>query len=87
MHETGLIKGLLHRIEAAAHAAGAERVVAVDVWLGALSQISASHFREHFEAEVRGTVADGASLTVEESDDPTHPSAQSVMVRSIELPT
>ena len=33
------------------------------VWLGALSQMSAEHFREHFDAEVRGTVAEGAALT------------------------
>ncbi|MGE0416438.1 MAG: hydrogenase/urease maturation nickel metallochaperone HypA [Acetobacteraceae bacterium] len=85
MHETGLIKGLLHRIEDAAHQAGSDRVAAIDVWLGALSQISAGHFREHFDQETKGTLAEGARLSIEESDDPTHPSAQSVMIRSIEL--
>jgi len=85
MHETGLIHDLVHRLEAAARDAGAERVVGVKVWLGALSQMSAEHFREHFEADVRGTLADGAALTLEVSDDPGHPHAQSVMLQSVDL--
>jgi len=85
MHETGLIRDLVHRLEAAARDAGAERVVGVNVWLGALSQMSAEHFREHFEADVRGTLAEGAALTLEVSDDPADPHALSVMLRSVEL--
>ncbi len=53
MHETGLIRDLVHRLEAAARDAGAEAVSGVQVWLGALSQMSAEHFREHFDDEVR----------------------------------
>lgn len=85
MHETGLIHNLVHRLEAAARDAGAERVSGAVVWLGALSQMSAEHFREHFDTEVRGTVADGATLTLEVSDDPEAPEAQSVVLRSVEL--
>lgn len=85
MHETGLIRDLVHRLKSAARDAGAERVVGVKVWLGALSQMSAEHFREHFEADVRGTLADGAALTLEVSDDPGHPHAQSVMLQSVDL--
>jgi hydrogenase nickel incorporation protein HypA/HybF len=85
MHEAGLIHNLVHRLEAAARDAGAERVSGVEVWLGALSQISAEHFREHFDAEVRGTVAEGAALKLEVSDDPTAPDALSVVLRSVEL--
>jgi len=85
MHETGLIHNLVHRLEAAARDAGAERVSGATVWLGALSQMSAGHFREHFATEVLGTVAEGAALTIEVSDDPTAPDAQSVVLRSVEL--
>lgn len=85
MHETGLIHSLVHRLEAAAREAGAERVSGATVWLGALSQMSAAHFREHFDAEVHGTVAEGASLTIEISDDPAAPDAMSVVLRSVEL--
>lgn len=85
MHETGVIRDLVHRLEAAAHDAGARKVSGVEVWLGALSQMSAEHFREHFETETRGTIAEGALLTVEVSDEIDHPGAQSVMLRSIDL--
>jgi hydrogenase nickel incorporation protein HypA/HybF len=85
MHETGLVRDLVRRVEVSARDAGAEKVVGVTVWLGALSQMSPEHFREHFEAEVRGTLAEGAALTLESSDDPTHPNAQSVMLQSVEL--
>ena len=64
MHETGLIRDLVHRLEAAARDAGAEGVAGVEVWLGALSQMSAEHFREHFDEAVRGTVAEGALLNI-----------------------
>jgi len=85
MHETGLVRDLVNRLEATARDAGAEKVVGVTVWLGALSQMSAEHFREHFEAGVRGTMADGAALALEVSDDLSHPHAQSVMLQSVEL--
>lgn len=85
MHESGVIHSLVHRLEGAARDAGAERVSGVAVWLGALSQMTAAHFREHFIAEVRGTIAEGATLTLEVSDDPAAPDAQSVVLRSVEL--
>ncbi len=85
MHETGLIRDLVHRLEAAVLDAGAEKVASVEVWLGALSQISPEHFREHFEAEVRGTVAEGAALKIASSDKLDDPHAQSVVLRSVEL--
>jgi hydrogenase nickel incorporation protein HypA/HybF len=85
VHETGLIRDLVHRLEAAARDAEAERVASVTVWLGALSQMSAEHFREHFVAEARGTVAEGAALILEVSDDFTDPEALSVVLRSVQL--
>jgi hydrogenase nickel incorporation protein HypA/HybF len=85
MHESGIIHNLVHRIEAAARDAGAQHVAGVIVWLGALSQMSEPHFREHFAREIRGTVAEGAALTVEVSDDPMADHAQSVVLRSVEL--
>jgi hydrogenase nickel incorporation protein HypA/HybF len=85
MHETGLIRDLVHRLEAAAHEAGAERVTSVTVWLGALSQMSAEHFHEHFIEEVRGTVAEGAVLRLDVSNDVRHHEAQSVVLQSVDL--
>jgi hydrogenase nickel incorporation protein HypA/HybF len=85
MHESGIIKDLVHRLEAAAREAGAEKVSGVEVWLGALSQMSAEHFREHFDEEVHGTVAESAELKLEVSHDLEDPNAQSVVLRSFDL--
>jgi hydrogenase nickel incorporation protein HypA/HybF len=85
MHETGIIHDLVHRLEIAARDAGAERVRGVVVQLGALSQMSEGHFREHFAEETRGTLAEGAALTLEVSDDALAEEAQSVVLRSVEL--
>lgn len=60
MHETGPVRDLVCRLERAARDAGAERVCAAVVWLGALSNFSPAHFRAHFDEEARGTLAEGA---------------------------
>jgi hydrogenase nickel incorporation protein HypA/HybF len=84
MHETGLVRDLVRQIEAAA-ANEAGRVVAVRVWIGALSHLSAAHFRDHFELESRGTRAEGARLTVTESADSTDPRALGLVLQSLEM--
>jgi hydrogenase nickel incorporation protein HypA/HybF len=65
--------------------AGAKKIAGVEVWIGALSQMSPEHFREHFEVEVRGTIAEGAALTIASSNALDDPQAQSVVLRSVEL--
>jgi hydrogenase nickel incorporation protein HypA/HybF len=72
-------------MEAAARDAGAKRVTGVEVWLGALSRLSAQDFREHFAHEARDTVAEGAELRIEVSSDLNHPQAQSVVMNSVDL--
>lgn len=85
MHETGIVRDLVRRVESAAEDAGAIRVVGISVWLGALSQFSPAHFREHFDDEARGTLAQHAKLSIEVSDDPGDANALSVMIRDLEL--
>ncbi|MBL6749577.1 MAG: hydrogenase maturation nickel metallochaperone HypA [Nevskia sp.] len=85
MHESGIVRDLVRRLLAAAREAGAERVSGVTVWLGALSQFSAVHFREHFDEEAQGTAAQGAALHIEASDDTAHPQALQVVIRSVDL--
>ncbi len=85
MHDTGLVRDLVQRIGQAAAAHGAVRVRGVHVWLGALSHLSAAHFREHFAIEARGSAAEGARLTITESADPGDPNAQHLRLESLEL--
>lgn len=85
MHEHSLMADLLRKIEQVATDNNAERVTRVRVWLGALSHITPEHFREHFEDGTRGTVAEGAELEVETSDDATHPEAQRILLRNLDV--
>jgi hydrogenase nickel incorporation protein HypA/HybF len=85
MHETALVRDVVHRVEDLARSTGARRVTGAKVWLGALSHLSAEHFREHFAVEARHTLAAGAVLEIEVSDDPDHPHAQHVRLESVDL--
>lgn len=85
MHEAGLIRDLLAKITELADRESAASVTRVTVWLGALSHISAAHFREHFRNETIGSVAEGAELEIETSDDINHAQAQDILLRSIDI--
>ncbi len=85
MHEAGLIRDLLSKIDELAARESATAVTSVSVWLGALSHISAEHLREHFKNETGGSIAENASLEIEVSDDIDHPQAQDILLRSIDI--
>ena len=85
MHETALVRNLIHRVEKLCTDEEAERVVEVSVWLGALCHMSPEHFTDHFRQEAAGTCADQAHLWIETSDDINHPHAQDVLLQSLEL--
>ena len=84
-HESSLIGGLVKKIKAIVDEQDADRVTKVCIKLGALSQISAGHFREHFETETVGTLAEGAALEVETCADMDDPDAQSIVLQSIDV--
>lgn len=85
MHEHSLIANLLKQIESVTVASGASRVVGVTVRLGALSNISPEHFREHFVNETPGTLAEGARLEVTRGSSATDPYAQQIVLESVEV--
>jgi len=85
MHETGIVRDLVQKLEGVARDAGATSVSGLQVWLGALSQFTPYHFREHFQDEAKGTIADGASLDILTSDDAADPNALHVMIRGVDL--
>lgn len=85
MHELSLINNLLAKIDAVVNSNGGKRAVAVEVWLGALSHLSKDRFADYFEQFSRGTVAEGAWLDIEVSDDMDDPNAQQVLLKNIEV--
>ena len=85
MHEFSLMADLLRKIQQLAKDAKADKVTGVKVKLGALSHITPDHFREHFEAAIVGTIAEGATLDVEQSDDQKDPNAQDILLESVDI--
>lgn len=83
MHEASLMANLMRRIDEIATAEGAQRVIGVSVWIGALSHFSAAHFAEHFEHAAAGTIAEGARLEVTVSEDASHANAQDLVLESV----
>lgn len=69
MHEMSLLRGLLGQIERMAREHGADRIGVVRLRLGPLAHIEPDHLREHFVAAARGTIADGARLEIETTDE------------------
>ena len=85
MHEFSLMADLLRKIERLAKDAESDKVTAVRVRLGALSHITPDHFREHFRDAIVGTVAEGATLDVEQSEDEQAPDAQDILLESVDV--
>ena len=85
MHEASLMKDLIRKIEAVAREQKGARVVGISVKLGALSHLSASHFREHFAVASHGTAAQGAKLNIQEASDTHDPMAQQILLESVEI--
>ena len=85
MHEQSLMQALVRQLEELAAHEDVDAITAVHVWCGALSHFTPEHFREHFEQAAAGTVADGASVAVEVSDDQAHPDSMGVRILSVDV--
>jgi hydrogenase nickel incorporation protein HypA/HybF len=85
MHEVKLMKDLIKKINEVAEQENAKRIVAIYVWLGALCHLTPDHFMEHFCEDVIGTIAEGAQVKIEVSDDRTDPHAMDVILKSVEI--
>jgi hydrogenase nickel incorporation protein HypA/HybF len=85
MHEASLMNNLMRKIEAVAREQNARQVLSVSVKLGALSHMSAGHFREHFAVASQGTLAEGAELNIEVLTDSSDPGAQDILLENVEI--
>jgi hydrogenase nickel incorporation protein HypA/HybF len=86
MHESSLLKGLFRKINTLAAEHNAPTIARVKIQLGALTNISADHFREHFTHAAVGTPAAGAQLDIEMLTDPADPRALDIILTGIEIP-
>ena len=85
MHEWALTRALLREIERIAAAHGEAKVLSARVKFGAPLAASVDHLRLHFSMLALGTVAEGAELKIEVSQDPKVLSGAGFLLESIEL--
>jgi hydrogenase nickel incorporation protein HypA/HybF len=85
MHESSLISHLIRKIESIVPSESVRKVVGVTLRIGPLCATDPDHLRDHFLLAAQGTIAEGAELNVETTDDPADPNAASVILRSIEV--
>ena len=85
MHEASLMNNLMRKIDTVAREQNASKVVGISVKLGALSHMSARHFREHFAVASQGTLAEGATLDITVLEDTSDPLAQEILLESVEI--
>ncbi|MBI3607153.1 MAG: hydrogenase maturation nickel metallochaperone HypA [Nitrospirae bacterium] len=85
MHEWSVIIPLLRAIESAAAAHGASRVVGATVVIAPWSGFSEAHLREHFALGARGSIAEGARLTIEVCREVDDRRARAIALERIEV--
>jgi hydrogenase nickel incorporation protein HypA/HybF len=85
MHEASLLRGLLHQIEVLALRNAASRVTVIRLKLGPLAHIEPDHLREHFAEAARSTVAEGARLDIETTEELHELTLESIDIASEEM--
>lgn len=85
MHEFSLMNSLMNQIYAVASENKAKRIVGLKVRLGAMTHMSSEHFREHFEEAAKGGLAENARLEVEVDLHQGSPTAQDILLESVEV--
>jgi hydrogenase nickel incorporation protein HypA/HybF len=64
MHEVAAIQGMCSTAVEHAQAAGAKKITHIEVTLGASDHFTEETVRQHFEALASGTLAEGATLSI-----------------------
>ncbi len=85
MHEQSLMADLMAKIHAISQQQKPKNIVRIKVKLGALSHISADHFKGHFVQAAKGTDVENAQLDVEVLSDLNDPHAQEVLLDSVDV--
>jgi len=85
MHEEAMLRDVIRNAEEVARREGPGRVTRVRLWVGASSHLGGPELEARWADAVRGTVLAGAQVEIELSEDPHHPHAGSIVMRSLDL--
>jgi hydrogenase nickel incorporation protein HypA/HybF len=87
MHEIAWLDELVQTVASVARRQNAKRVVGVTVRLGPWSVLSPENLSELFADAVRGTIAEGARLTVTTVGEEVGPIERGEVLDSVEIET
>ena len=85
MHEFSLMADLFKKIYNIISQENVQKVISVNVRLGALCHISPEHFREHFVDAAKDSIIKNAQLNIEVSSDINDPNAQNIILQEVEV--
>jgi Zn finger protein HypA/HybF involved in hydrogenase expression len=89
MHEASLVRDLVRQVEAVAIAEGAVKVTGLTVRAAENSHVDQDHLQMHLDAAARGTLLEGARVTLERTetseDDVTDPYGLDLYLVSIDV--
>lgn len=85
MHESGILKNIISKVEEVAAAESGASVKSITIRLGAQSNFTPEHFREHFVFDSKGTALEGVEVHVVEGADMSDRFARDIILESVEL--
>ncbi len=85
MHEFSLLRSIFTKLDELQNENQGKSIKKITIKLGALSHISAEHFKEHFDQLNVGKPYVHAQLDLVVSNDQYDPNAQQVLLQSIEV--
>jgi hydrogenase nickel incorporation protein HypA/HybF len=85
MHEEAMLKDVVRKAEEVARREEAVRVTRVRLWVGARCHLAGPELKAHWDYAVQGTILSGAEVEIETSNDPNHPNAETVLLRSLDV--
>lgn len=85
MHEAGLIRSLVKKINAIAAEHGASAVSKVYLQIGLDNMVSQDHMVEHFRRAAKGSPSQEASIEFETSNDFKSPDPTLILLKGVEL--
>lgn len=85
MHEEALLRDLVRKVNEVSAAYPGKQVQRIELWVGALSHITAAQLAERWARAAAGTRAEHARVDASTSTDVSDPRAQGVVLMSVDL--
>jgi hydrogenase nickel incorporation protein HypA/HybF len=85
MHEEAMLRDVVRKAEEVVRESGPGRVTRLRLWVGARSHLAGPELEARWAHAVSGTALSSARVEIEVSRDGTHPNAESIVLRSVDV--